>query len=149
MRAVEASVDVPMSPQEVLDVFLKQEHLKAWWGVEHSLIEPRKGGLYTLVWRNESGSIEYVTSGVIAEYLPACQLKIGNMVYVSSQRPVLGPMELLVLTTPQEDHTTRLTVVQSGYQTTPDWEDLYKDVQKKWPEVLRTISTYLHSISIG
>jgi uncharacterized protein YndB with AHSA1/START domain len=148
VRSVEASIDLPMSPQEVLDAFLKQEHLKAWWGVERSLVEPRKGGLYTLVWQTGTGCLEYVSTGIIAEYLPACQLKVDRMAYINPSKQVLGPMELLVLTTPQEDHTTQLTVIQTGYQTGPDWDWLYKAVQKAWPEVLQQIKAYLISISI-
>lgn len=148
MRLVEASIDLDLEPQEVLDVFIKHEHLKAWWGVNRSLIELKRGGLYTLVWQDREQCVEYVSSGIISEYLPACQLKVKDLVYINPQRPVLGPMELLVMTTPADEGTTQLTVIQSGYQYGPDWDWLYESVQRAWPEVLKQIKKYLQTISI-
>lgn len=143
MRSVEASVDLQIPPQDILDAFIEPQHLKAWWGVDRSLIDPQKGGLYTLVWSNGSGAIQYVTTGVITEYLPACQLMIGNLVYISPGKAALGPMQLGIFTTPQEDLATRLTVVQSGYQSGPEWDRYYNAVREKWPEVLNAFSAYM------
>ncbi len=148
MRIVEASIDLDLAPQDILDVFIKQEHLKAWWGVDRSLIELKPGGLYSLVWQKKDNCVEYVSTGIIAEYLPGCQLKVKNLVYINPQRPILGSMELLVMTTPNENHTTQLTVVQSGYLNSPDWDWLYNAVQKAWPEVLQQIKKYLQTISV-
>lgn len=148
MKSVEASIKIDLHPRDVLDVFTKQEHLKAWWGVSRSLIELKKGGLYSLVWQNNNDSIDYVSSGIVAEYLPGCQLKIESFVYVNPARPVLGPMELLILSTPEENHTTQLTVIQSGYQQGADWNWLYEAVKYAWPEVLKQIKRYLESVNV-
>ena len=147
MRIVEASIDLELPPQQVLEVFIQHEHLKAWWGIHRSLIELRPGGCYSLSWQNHD-CIEYVSTGIIAEYLPACQLKIKNLVYINPQRAILGPMELMILTTPNDDHTTQLTVIQSGYQRGPDWDWLYESVEKAWPEVLLQIKKYLQPITV-
>ncbi|HEX5171999.1 MAG TPA: SRPBCC domain-containing protein [Cyclobacteriaceae bacterium] len=148
MKVVESSINLDLPPQEVLDVFIRQEHLKAWWGVDRSLIELKRGGLYSLVWQNRESCVEYVSTGVIEEYLPACQLKIRNLVYINPQRPILGPMELLVMTTPNDDRTTQLTVIQSGYQQGPDWDWFYEAVLQAWPDVLIQVKKYLQAISV-
>jgi len=148
MRIVEASIDLDLAPQEVLDVFIKQEHLKAWWGVDRSLIELKRGGLYSLVWQNRESCVDYVSTGIIEEYLPACQLKVRDLVYINPLRSILGPMELLVMTTPNDDHTTQLTVIQSGYQYGEDWDWLYEVVLKAWPDVLVQVKKYLQTISV-
>lgn len=148
MKIVEASIDLELPPQKVLEVFVKHEHLKAWWGIHRSLIELKPGGLYSLVWQNQQDCVEYVSTGIIAEYLPACQLKVKNLVYINPQRPILGPMELMVLTTPNDDHTTQLTIIQSGYQQGPHWDWLYESVHRAWPEVLLQIRKYLQPISV-
>lgn len=147
MRTVEASITLDQSPQEILNVFIRPECLKKWWGVKRALVEPCRGGLYSLVWQASDQCIDYVTSGIITEYLPGCQLKIGNLVYINPARPVLGPMELLILTTP-EDGNTQLTVIQSGYQTGPDWEWFYQAVKEAWPKALTQIKDYLESIEV-
>ena len=88
----------------------------------------------------------FVTTGIVKEYIPGCQLKIVNIVYFNPQRPVLGPMELMVLTTPEEVGTT-LTVVQSGYQNGPDWDEYYNAVKEAWPSVVLNVKDYLEKIA--
>lgn len=149
MKRVEASIELSMAPQDVMNAFILHEHLKAWWGVYRSLIELKPGGVYSLVWQNKEQCIEYVSTGLVKEYLPACQLKIEKLVYINPQRSILGPMELLILTTPEDNYTTQLTVVQSGYQRGRDWDWLYEAVKLAWPDVLRQVKNYLESISIG
>ena len=142
MRNVQATIVIDASPGKVLSAFTTPVHLHRWWGVERSLIELKKGGLYSLAWEITSSGMRFVTSGIITEYLPACQLKVSNLVYFNAGRSILGPLELLVLTTP-EDSCTSLTVIQSGYQTGTDWDWYYNAVRTAWPEVLKQLKTYL------
>lgn len=143
MRKVEASITINLPADDVLNVFTRQEHLRSWWGVTRSLIELKKGGLYSLIWQQNEQCLEYLSTGIIAEYLPGCQLRIEKFLYVNPERQLMGPMELLILTTPEDHNTTELTVVQSGYQTGGDWDWLYDAVKKAWPEVLVNIKSYL------
>lgn len=98
-----------------------------------------------MVWQKSHNSLEYISTGIVAEYLPDCQLKIENMVYVNPQRPIFGPMTLMVLTTPEKVGTT-LTVVQSGYQYGPDWDWYYNIVKETWPLVILKIKTYVENL---
>jgi uncharacterized protein YndB with AHSA1/START domain len=148
MRIVESSIVLDLPPTAVLDAFVKPEHLKGWWGVDRTLIDLRRGGLYSLVWQNHENCVEYVTTGIIEEYLPACQLKIRDLVYINPERSILGPMELLVMTTPNDNRKTELTVIQSGYREGKDWDWLYEAVLQAWPDVLVQIKKYLQTISV-
>ena len=145
MRFVQSSVVITKPPELVLSAFTEINHLKNWWGVERSFIELKRGGLYSLVWKISGDTMGFVTTGIIAEYLPACQLKIENLIYFNPQRPVLGPMELMVLTTPEEIGTT-LTVVQRGYKNGPDWDWYYNVVKDAWPAVVLRIKDYLERV---
>ena len=142
MRNVQTTIIIDALPDKVLSAFTTPAHLHQWWGVERSLIELKKGGLYSLVWDISENGMRYVTTGIITEYLPGCQLRISNLVYFNPDRPVLGPLELLILTTPENEKTT-LTIIQSGYQTGADWEWYYNAVNIAWPEVLKQLKTYL------
>lgn len=142
MRSVEATVTVKLPPAKVLEAFISHDQLRQWWGVERSLIDLRKGGLYSLVWEISDKGMGYVTTGIVEEYIPACQLTIENMVYFNPDRPVLGPLRLMILTTP-EDNFTSLTVVQSGYQHGSDWDWYYESVKNAWPAVLLQVQNYL------
>ena len=145
MRFVESSVFIDRPPEMVLSAFTNPEYLRDWWGVERSLIDLKKGGLYSLVWGITDGAMGFVTTGIVTDYLPCCQLKIENMVYFNPQRPIFGPMELMILTTPERVGTT-LTVVQSGYQAGSDWDWYYNVVKEAWPVVTTKIKHYLESL---
>jgi uncharacterized protein YndB with AHSA1/START domain len=147
MRYVETSTLISRKPEEVLNAFTDPTDLKDWWGVERCLIELKKGGLYSLVWQKTSSAIDFVTTGIIAEYIPGCQLKVENMAYFNPGRQIFGPMELMVLTTPEKVGTT-LTIVQSGYQYGPDWDWYYNVVKEAWPVVIAKIKEHLENKSI-
>ena len=144
LRFVENTIIIDKSPEAVLDAFTTPSDLNAWWGVNRSLIELKKGGLYSLLWQSNDNAIDFVTTGIIGEYIPGCQLKIENMVYFNPVRPVFGPMRLIVLTTSERIGTT-LTVVQDGYQLSPDWDWYYNIVRETWPRAILKIKDYLEN----
>ena len=120
MRKVEASTIINKSPAVVLGAFTEYNHLKIWWNVERALIDLKKGGLYSLVWGTSGKGMNFVSTGIVGEYLHACQLRIDQLVYFNPERPIVGPMELLILTTPENGKTT-LSIIQRGYQNGKDW----------------------------
>lgn len=124
-----------------MSVFTEFKHLRNWWNVERALIDVRKGGVYTLVWGISSQGMNYVSTGIIGEYLHECQLRIDQWLYLNPQRPILGPMELLIMTTPENGKTV-LTIVQRGYQQGEDWNWYYEAVKQAWPELITVIKDY-------
>jgi hypothetical protein len=143
MRLVAASIDIEAKPDKILQAFLRQEHLHKWWGVSRSLIEPKAGGLYTLAWEiNESG-FKYISSGIIAELIPAEYLMIRNFVYLNPEKQILGPMELEIDLLVVDEKTTKVGVVQSGYQYGNDWDWYYDAVVQAWPFALEQLEKYL------
>lgn len=117
MRKVEASMIIHKSPELVLGAFTEYYQLKIWWNVDRALIDLRKGGVYSLVCGISDKGMNYVTTGIIGEYLPACQLRIDPLVYFNPERTIFGPMELLVMTTPENGKTT-LTIIQAASSNT-------------------------------
>jgi uncharacterized protein YndB with AHSA1/START domain len=141
MRKVEASITIDKPPSLVMSVFTEFMHLRNWWNVERALIDLRKGGVYTLVWGISSQGMNYVSTGIIGEYLQECQLRIDQWLYLNPQRPILGPMELLIMTTPENGKTV-LTIVQSGYQQGEDWNWYYYAVKQAWPQLISVVKDY-------
>ncbi|HEY3403186.1 MAG TPA: SRPBCC domain-containing protein [Ohtaekwangia sp.] len=145
MRNVEASIIIHKSPEVVLSAFTDGPHLQNWWMVERSHIDLRKGGLYSLVWQISEKGMGYVSTGIIGEYIPGCQLRVEQLVYFNPKYPILGPMELHVFATPENGSTT-LTIIQSGYRSGPDWDWYYNAVKEAWPVVVIRIKEYLEGI---
>lgn len=148
MRLVAASIDIEAKPDKILQAFLRQEHLHKWWGVSRSLIEPKAGGLYTLAWEISDQGIKYVSSGIIAELIPSEYLMVRNFVYLNAEKQILGPMELEVDLLVTDQNTTKVGVVQSGYQYGGDWDWYYNAVVQAWPQTLELLKNYLSHVKV-
>lgn len=141
-RQVAASVRLPVAPGRALVAFLEPTDLRAWWGVERALVEPRTGGLYALAWGVTEAGFRYVSTGVVGEYHPARVLRIDHYTYFNPDRQILGPMRLRLEAVPEGRHT-RLDVVQDGYLDGPDWDWYHDAVAAAWPVALEALEAHL------
>ncbi len=142
MREVKASITINRKPSEVFEAFTSFEILKGWWGVEKALIEKKQGGMYCLGWGITEDGFKYVTSGTIKKYENGSLLDIGNYAYFHPNLPILAPMNLTIKVETISEGTN-LTVIQSGYQDSEDWNWYYDAVKQAWPDVLKTLKKYL------
>jgi uncharacterized protein YndB with AHSA1/START domain len=143
MRLVAASIDIHTTPEKILQAFLKQDQLQSWWGVARSLIQAKPGGLYTLAWDITEQGIKYVSSGIVSEFIPDEYLMIKNFVYVNAEKEILGPMELEIDLIVIDNKTTKVGIVQSGYQYGGDWDWYYNAVVRGWPQTLELLKNFL------
>lgn len=141
MRNVEVSIIIDRPPSLVMSLFTELRHLRNWWNVDRALIDLRNGGVYTLVWGISGEAMNYVSTGIIGEYMSDYQLRINQWLYLNPQRQILGPMELSIIATP-ENGKTSLTIVQSGYQQGGDWDWYYDAVTIAWPQLITVIKDY-------
>lgn len=142
MKEVKAQIDLTQSPEIILKAFSDPDMLRGWWGVERSLIELKKGGMYMLAWQITEKGFGYISAGRIAKYTPGTELLITDSCYFNPERPILGPMEMHIsLTT--GTNSNALTVLQTGYQSGPDWTWYYKAVKDAWPAALSNLKKYL------
>lgn len=144
MRKVEVNLLINATPEKIIDAFVNAERLKEWWHVEQSLIEPKIGGLYTLVWQISDQGFGYVSSGQIVSYDPLSELVIDNFVYLNPTKDLLGPMSLTVRVKPIESGT-ELYLCQDGYQSEGDWDWYYEAVKQAWPDLLNSFKSYIES----
>jgi uncharacterized protein YndB with AHSA1/START domain len=144
MRSVEALVIIRAKPIEVINAFVDHEHLKAWWGVERSLVEARPGGVWALAWEISEAGMKYVSSGTLHDYEAGEYLRIDNLVYLNPERQILGPLTLEIFADEIRDGT-KVRVIQSGYQSGNDWDWYYDAVVQAWPYALELLKKYLES----
>jgi uncharacterized protein YndB with AHSA1/START domain len=142
MREVRAEIEVAAAPQAVLSAFTEVDAMREWWGVDRGLVEHRVGGVWALTWEVTEKGFRYAQTGVIQALRPGELLHIGSLLYLSPERPILGPMELTVAVVPQEPFS-RLTVFQTGYQEGADWDWYYNAVTEAWPRTLPLVKQYL------
>lgn len=142
MKKVEAEISLQVEPARALAAFTDPDMLAEWWGVEKQFIELQQGGLYTLAWHISDQGIQYVSTGRINAYEEGRRLEVVDMLYLTPDKPFLGPMRLLVKTRPTKNGCV-LTVLQDGYQDGPVWDAYYESVVHAWPPALQNLKAYL------
>ena len=126
-----------------MDALLDMEALKAWWGVDSVLIEKKDGGLYCLTWLKSEHGIKFISTGRIKLYDRNSHLYLEDMVYINSERPILGPFNIEFSITPALDGYYNLSVKQGGFEKGQKHAWYYEAVSQGWPEALLMLKTYL------
>ncbi len=81
-RSVDTTANISASPGIVLQAFLQDEDLKAWWKVSRSLVEPRAGGIWSITWDDRrQAKTHRAWIGVIEEITPL-GLVVGHLVMI-------------------------------------------------------------------
>jgi uncharacterized protein YndB with AHSA1/START domain len=143
-RRVSRSTTIRASAARVLEAFLDPELMKQWWGATRARVEPRRGGIWAAAWGEPGQGYRYVVSGVVKSLKPAKRLTLDPLVYFNFERPVLGPMRLLV-SLRERGGLTHVAVRQEGYGEGPDWDWYYQAVVKGWKDALANLKEFLES----
>jgi len=142
MRAVRAESHMSVPPLRVIRAFLDHADLKGWWRVDHSLVEPRTGGVYALGWGVSEHGYQYVSTGIITQLELHRALRIDQFTYFNPAHGILGPMSLSVVAE-AEGEGARVTLVQDGYLDGEHWDWFYDAVVDGWPLALDYLRQYL------
>jgi len=143
-KQIENSVDISRDPITVLSAFTDHDVMKAWWGVDKSLIQLYSGGQYTLAWMSGEEGFGYVSSGIVREYEKGRVLDLSDLVYLNPDKSILGPLSMRI-TVEGDESKSRLQVVQGGFQTGGDWDWYYDAVDSGWSGALKQLKQYLES----
>lgn len=143
LKSVQSEVKINASPQRVLEALVQPQDLTSWWGVHDSYVQPKDGGQYTLAWKKEGDSFQYVSTGRIECYIPGSLLYLDNLMYLNPERPILGPFSIAYTVLGDENSTT-LSVSQEGYEEDDPHHDwLYSESQSGWRQALDMLKQHL------
>lgn len=134
-RSVDTEIVISASPEQVLQAFLSDDDLKAWWKVSRSLVEQKAGGIWSITWDDWAPEkTQHAWIGVIEEIAPD-RLVIGHLVMIEPESPLLGPMQLEITVKPVEGGTL-LRLSHRGYRFGEHWDAMYDAVVQGWDHVL-------------
>ncbi len=140
-RSVEATTTISARPEEVLDAFLDDDALKAWWKVSRSLVEQKAGGIWSITWDDWGpDKTQHAWIGVIEEITPD-RLVVGHLVMIEPDLPLLGPMQLEITVNPAGGGST-LAVSHRGYGYGDHWDAIYDAVVLGWEHVLGEMAAW-------
>lgn len=143
-KKVISEIRINAEAKVILEAFLNLEHLKSWWGVDSCFIQPKDSGLYCLTWLKSIDGIKFISSGRIKLYNPRSHLHIEDMLYINSEKPILGPFTLNIDVEEKSNYSI-LKIIQGGFIKGGGeiWDWYYKAVSDGWPEALIIIKKYL------
>ncbi len=134
-RSVDTEVVIPASPEKVMQAFLGDDELKAWWKVSRSLIEAKRGGVWSITWDDWGPEkTQHAWIGVIEKISPN-RLVVGHLVMIEPDMPLLGPMQLDITVNPARGGTL-LHLSHRGYGYGGHWDSMYEMVVQGWDHVL-------------
>ncbi len=134
-RSVDTELVVSASPEKVMQAFLGDDELKAWWKVSRSLVEPKQGGVWSITWDDwRPEKTQHAWIGVIEEITPN-RLVVGHLVMIEPDMPLLGPMQLEITVNPARGGTL-LRLSHRGYGYGGHWDSMYEMVVQGWDHVL-------------
>ena len=141
MSKVSAEIEIPAKPQRVIDAFLRHLDIQGWWGISHSLVEPKAGGVWLLAWGR--GAFQYVASARIGALKKGKLLRHDQYCYLNPEVGIFGPMTLTVEAKPKKGGGTVVRVTQGPYGSGPRWKWYYEATRSAWPQVLCGLAGYL------
>lgn len=140
-RSVETTTTISASPEELLNAFLDDDDLKAWWKVSRSLVERKQGGVWSITWDDWGPEkTQHAWIGVIEELTPD-RLVVGHLVMIEPDMPLLGPMQLEITVKPAGSGSA-LTVSHRGYRYGEHWDAMYDAVVQGWDHVLGDLEAW-------
>jgi uncharacterized protein YndB with AHSA1/START domain len=141
-RTVETTRIISASPEEVLNAFLDDGDLKAWWKVTRSLVEQKQDGIWSITWDDwGEEKTHHAWIGVIEEITPD-RLLVGHLVMIEPDMPLLGSMQLEIGVKPA-DGGTSLTVSHRGYRYGDHWDTIHDMVVIGWDHVLGDMEAWV------
>jgi len=143
-KFVTSEIKIKRPAKVIIEALLDLEHLKHWWGVDSAFIEKKDGGLYCLTWLKSVDGIKFISTGQIKLYNPRSHMHLEKMLYINSEKPILGPFTINFDTVEKGLYTT-LTIRQGGFQKGDGdiWDWYYNAVLDGWPEALIMLKKYL------
>jgi len=134
-RSVDTEATLSASPDDVMQAFLDEDDLKAWWKVSRTFVEPKVGGVWSITWDDWGvEKTQHAWIGVIEKLTPT-SLVIGHLVMIEPDMPLLAPMQIEINVS-AAGRGTALRLSHRGYGYGDHWDKMYELVVNGWDHVL-------------
>ena len=144
---LDVSLDIAAPGAVILKAFFEPEALHAWWGVAHAVTSPRTLGPYAIEWSPTEdrddvlGRLGGVFRGTVVQFQAARGFFLADVYWLPPDGDPIGPMALEVTCAPAGPDTTRVRVVQTGYDESARWRRYYEIVGHGWERALTSLKS--------
>ena len=137
-------------PARVMQAFLTDADLKAWWGVTRAFAVPRPLGMYAIEWESTDfkdeilGRLGGAFHGTVMDFRPGASFFLAEVYWQPPDGEPIGPMALDVQCRPHGNgRQTMLTVKQSGEGEGPRFERYFQIMERGWEGALLEMKNYI------
>jgi len=136
-------------PGRVMKAFFDAEALQAWWQASRSVTTPRAFGAYAIEWpptefRDDVlGRLGGVFRGTVVQFHAGKGFFVADAYWLPPDGDPIGPMALEVSLKADPGGTTRVHVVQTGFEESPRWRRYYEVVGVGWERALQSLKSLL------
>jgi uncharacterized protein YndB with AHSA1/START domain len=148
LPTLDVAVVIAAPPARILKAFFEPEALNAWLQVSHAVTMPRVLGPYTMAWpatefRDETiGRLGGVFRGTVMQYQAGHGFFVADVYFLPPDGDPIGPMAFEVTCTPEES-STRVHVVQRGFEEGARWRRYYEVITPGWERALLALKALL------
>lgn len=143
------AIDAPAAV--ILGAFFDPDHLSVWWQVERAVTTPRTLGAYALEWAPTEdrddilGRLGGVFHGTVVQFEPGRKFFVADAYWLPPAGDPIGPMGLEVRCRPEPGRaaSTRVHVVQKGFEEGERWRRYYEIVGGGWVRALGSLKMLL------
>ena len=148
---LDQTIIIAASPALVLKAFFDGDALGAWWQVKRSVTTPRPFGPYAIEWTPSEfkdeilGRLGGVFRGTVMQFSPGQGFFVADAYWLPPDGDPIGPMALTVSCTAIGDAgtTTRVRVVQTGFEESRRWRRYYQVIGHGWERALASLKALL------
>jgi len=133
----------------VMKAFFDPDALHAWWQVSHAVTTPRLLGPYAIEWeatdfRDEIlGRLGGVFRGTIVQFRTGEGFLVADAFWLPPDGEPIGPMALEVQLQAEPGGTTRVRVLQTGFEESARWRRYYEVITVGWTRALASLKSLL------
>ena len=146
--SLDATIDIAAPAGRVLKALFDADALGAWWQVVRSVTIPRPFGPYVVEWAPTDfrddvlGRLGGVFRGTVMQFQPGAGFFVADSFWLPPDGDPIGPMalEIAVATV---GRSTRLRVIQRGFEESERWRRYYVVIGHGWDRALASLKALL------
>lgn len=153
---MDVALDIAATPRAILNAFFDGATLTAWCGTTRSVTTPRALGPFALEWATTEdrddvlGRLGGVLRGTVMQFEGARGFFVADVYWLPPDTGPIGPMAIEVTCTLSvaadgRPTTTRVRMVQSGFEESVRWRRYYEVAGRAWVRALDALKARLES----
>jgi uncharacterized protein YndB with AHSA1/START domain len=145
---LDVTVTIAAPAGRVLQAFFDPAALGAWWQAARAITLSRPLGPYVIEWTPTDfrddvlGRLGGVFRGTVMHFQPGEGFFVADAYWLPPDGDPIGPMALHVTCT-DDGASTRVHVVQTGFEESPRWRRYYQVIGRGWERALASLKALL------